>query len=193
MASRPGTATKARGILTMTTMAGRVRSSGPVLHPRICAALTAVSCLVHLWLAASGHHQAWLGILMIGLAAVCIPCTVHIWRHSRVGALHQVTISALAMVGLHAVLLLSAGGAGGSGHAHGGGPASNAVGVSGAASLLLVIGLEITTALLAATLVARLRRAKPRETAGNLPIRREVSHEHAAFRLLGVGSERDPR
>ncbi|MGO4145047.1 hypothetical protein AB4Y77_08185 [Paenarthrobacter sp. YAF11_1] len=145
----------------MTTMAGRVRVSGPVLHPRICAALTAVSCLVHLWLAATGHHQAWLGILMIGLAAVCVPCTVHIWRHSRVGALHQVTISALAMVGLHAVLLL---GTGGSGHAHGGGPASNAVVSSGtvvssgAAGLLLVIGLEITTALLAATLVARLRR-----------------------------------
>ena len=139
----------------MTTTAGRVRSLGPVLHPRICAALTAVSCLVHVWLAASGHHGAWLGILMIGLTAVCVPCTVHIWRHSRVGALHQVMISALAMVGLHAVLLL---GAGGSGHAHGGGPASGAVS-SGAAGLLLVIGLEITTALLAATLVARLRRS----------------------------------
>jgi hypothetical protein len=145
----------------MALTAGRVRSAGPVLHPRICAALTAVSCLVHLWLAASGHHDAWLGILMIGLAAVCLPCTVHIWRHSRVGALHQVTLSALAMVGLHAVLLL---GAGGAGHVHGGRPASNAVDASGAvalsgsAGLLLVIGLEITTALLAATLVARLRR-----------------------------------
>ncbi|WP_275776468.1 hypothetical protein [Paenarthrobacter sp. Y-19] len=139
----------------MTTTAGRVRSAGPVFHPRLCAALTAVSCAVHLWLAASGHHDAWLGILMIALAAVCIPCTVHIWRHSRVGALHQVTISALAMVGLHAVLLL---GAGGAGHAHGGRPSSNAVDTSGAAQLLLVIGLEITTALLAATLVARLRR-----------------------------------
>ncbi|BCW60445.1 hypothetical protein [Arthrobacter sp. StoSoilB20] len=156
----------------MATTTGQVRASGPVLHPRICAALTAVSCAVHLWLAASGHHQAWLGILMIGLAAVCVPCTVHIWRHSRVGALHQVTVSALAMVGLHAVLLLSAGG---SGHAHGGGPASNAVGVSGvvsthalssgAAGLLLVIGLEITTALLAATLVARLRRSRTSEAA----------------------------
>ncbi|MEO3941536.1 hypothetical protein V3C41_10710 [Paenarthrobacter nicotinovorans] len=162
----------------MATTTGRVRASGPVLHPRTCAALTAVSCAVHLWLAASGHHQAWLGILMIGLAAVCVPCTVHIWRHSRVGALHQVTVSALAMVGLHAVLLLSAGGAGsagGSGHAHGGGPASSAVGVSGvvsthalssgAAGLLLVIGLEITTALLAATLVARLRRSRTSEAA----------------------------
>lgn len=145
----------------MTTIAARGRAPGPVLHPRICAALTAVSCLVHLWLAASGHHQLWLGVFMIALAAVCIPCTVHIWRHSRVGALHQVTASAIAMIGLHAVLLL---GAGGAGHAHGGRPASTAVDTSGAvvssgaAGLLLVIGLEITTALLAATLVARLRR-----------------------------------
>lgn len=138
----------------MTTTAGRVRSAGPVLHPRICAALTAVSCLVHLWLAASGHHDAWLGALMIALAAVCVPCTVHIWRHSRIGALHQVTISAVAMVFLHTVLLL---GSGGAGHAHGGGPASKVVGGSGAAELLLVIGLELTTALLAATLVSRLR------------------------------------
>ncbi|HKU35770.1 MAG TPA: hypothetical protein VJP90_09490 [Paenarthrobacter sp.] len=139
----------------MTTFAGRVRTNGPVLHPRICAALTAVSCAVHLWLAASGHHEAWIGIVMIALAAVCVPCTIHIWRHSRVGALHQVTGSALAMVALHAALLL---GAGGAGHAHGGRPSSGAVDPSGAAQLLLVIGLELTTALLAATLVARLRR-----------------------------------
>ena len=152
----------------MTMIAGRVRVAGPVLHPRICAALTAVSCLVHVWLAASGHHAAWLGVLMIALAAVCIPCTVHIWRHSRVGALHQVTMSALAMVGLHAVLLL---GAGGAAHAHGGGPASNVADVSGAAGLLLVIGLEITTALLAATLVARLRRSRQsRRTGPSLPV-----------------------
>jgi len=141
----------------MTTTAGRVRTRGPVLHPRICAALTAVSCMVHVWLAASGHHDAWLRFLMLALAAVCVPCTVHIWRHSRVGALHQVTISALAMVALHAVLLL---GAGSAGHAHGGRPASDAFDPSGAAQLLLVIGLEITTALLAATLVARLRRTQ---------------------------------
>ncbi|MDP9936572.1 hypothetical protein J2T11_002940 [Paenarthrobacter nicotinovorans] len=139
----------------MAITAGRVRTSGPVLHPRICATLTAISCLTHLWLAASGHHEAWIGVLMIALAAVCVPCTIHIWRHSRVGALHQVTGSALAMVALHAALLL---GAGGAGHAHGGRSSSNAVDTSGAAQLLLVIGLEITTALLASTLVARLRR-----------------------------------
>ena len=140
-----------------TTPAGRVRANGPVLHPRLCALVTAASCVAHVWLAASGGHSVWLTLVMLALAAVCVPCSVHIWRHSRVGALHQVTLSALAMVALHAVLLL---GAGGAAHSHGGGPSSYVPDLSGAAQLLLVIGLELATALLAATLVARLRRLR---------------------------------
>ncbi|WP_306639174.1 hypothetical protein [Pseudarthrobacter siccitolerans] len=136
------------------TTAGRVRTRGPVVHPRACAVVTAASCATHLWVAVAGHHGAWLGLLMIALAAVCVPCTVHVWRHSRIGALHHVTLVALAMVALHVALLL---GTGGAGHTHGGGPASYAA-RAGAAQLLLVIGLELATALLAATLVARLRR-----------------------------------
>ena len=136
------------------TTAGRVRAGGPVVHPRLVAVVTAGSCVVHLWMAAAGHPGAWLGVLMVALAAVCVPGTVHIWRHSRVGALRQVTLSALLMVGLHTALLL---GAGGAGHAHGGRPASSAAQTAGSAQLLLVIGLELATALLAATLVARLR------------------------------------
>jgi hypothetical protein len=139
----------------MTTTAERVRACGPVLHPRVCAVATAVSCLVHVWLAAAGHHGVWLGVLMVAMAAVCVPCTVHVWRHSRVGALHQVTVTAVLMAALHAALLL---GMSGAGHAHGGGPSSYVPDTSGAARLLLVIGLEMTTAMLAATLVARLRR-----------------------------------
>ncbi|MFB9651758.1 hypothetical protein HTS88_05520 [Pseudarthrobacter oxydans] len=139
----------------MTTTPGRAREAGLVLHRRMCATATAGSCLVHLWLAASGHHGPWLGVLMVALAAVCVPCAFHIWRHSRVGAPQQVATAAVAMAALHAVLLL---GAGGAGHAHGGGPTSRIPDTTGAAQLLLVIGLELTTALLAATLVARLRR-----------------------------------
>lgn len=143
------------GIRDMATTAGEVREAGPVLHRRMCATVTAGSCLMHLWLAASGHHDPWLGVLMVALAAVCVPCAFHIWRHSRVGALQQVAAAAVAMAALHAVLLL---GAGGAGHAHGGGPASRIPDTAGAAQLLVVIGLELATALLAATLVARLRR-----------------------------------
>ncbi|WP_324643310.1 hypothetical protein [Pseudarthrobacter sp. LT1] len=138
-----------------TTAAGRVRANGPVLHPRVVAVATAGSCLAHVWLAASGRHGAWLSVLMLALAAVCVPCTVHIWRQSRVAALQQVTAAAVVMAALHAVLLLAAGGAG---HAHGGQPSSSAVVDSGSTQLLLVVALELGTALLAATLVARLRR-----------------------------------
>jgi len=138
-----------------TTAAGRVRPGVPVLHPRLAAVVTAVSCITHLGVAAAGHHEAWLGVLMVALAAVCVPCTMHIWRHSRVGALHQVTLSALAMVALHTALLL---GAGGTGHAHGGRPPSSAAQTTASTQLLLVIGLELATALIAATLVGRLRR-----------------------------------
>ena len=145
----------AAGARKSTTTAGRARAGGPLLHPRMVAAVTAGSCVAHLWVAAAGHHGPWLGVLMVALAAVCVPCTVHIWRHSRVGALHQVTLSALLMVGLHTALLL---GAGGAGHAHGGRAASSAAQATGSTQLLLVIGLELATALLAATLVARLRR-----------------------------------
>lgn len=138
-----------------TTAAGRVRARGPVLHARVVAVVTAVSCTAHLWLAVSGHHGLWLGVLMVALAAICFPCAVHVWRHSRVAALHQVTAAALAMAALHAVLLLSAGGAG---HTHGGAPPSSVVAGAGSTQLLLVLALELATALFAATLVARLRR-----------------------------------
>ncbi len=115
-----------------------------------------MSCGVHLWLAAAGNHGAWLGVLMVLLAAICVPCAVHIWRHGAVRPLRQVAGAAVLMVAVHSVLLL---GAGGAGHAHGGGPASSASPAAGAGPLLLVIGLELGTALLAATLVARLRAA----------------------------------
>ncbi|WP_457962221.1 hypothetical protein M1E17_11615 [Arthrobacter sp. D1-29] len=142
----------------MTTTAGLARASRPVLHPRLCAVVVAGSSAVHLWLAATSRHGAWLGALMLVLAVVCLPCVVHIWEHSRVAALRRVMACAVGMVALHG-LLLAAGGAGG--HAHGGVPASDAPSVNGAAGLLLVIALEITTALLAATLLARLRRTSP--------------------------------
>lgn len=150
-----------------TTAAGRRGFEVPVLHPRLVAVVTAVSCAAHLWLAASGHHGVWLGVLMVALAAVCLPCSVHIWRQSRLGALHQVTVAGVGMAALHAALLL---GAGGAGHVHGGLPPSSAAADPDSSQLLLVIALELATALLAATLVARLRRVPakvPRLTGGD--------------------------
>lgn len=135
-------------------MARRVRIRGPVLHPRLCAVVVAASSAVHVWLAVQNQHGPWLGALMLALAAVCLPCALHIWRHSKISALRRVMACAVAMVVFHGLLLLG-GGAGG--HAHGGVPASNAAGDAGTGEILLVLALEIATALLAATLVARLR------------------------------------
>ncbi|WP_285243785.1 hypothetical protein [Pseudarthrobacter sp. fls2-241-R2A-127] len=146
-------ATSLAALATRTTAAGRVRANGPVLHPRLVAVVTALSCAAHLWVALSGHHGVWVSVLMLALAAVCLPCAVHIWRRSGPAALHQVTAAAVAMAVLHAVLLLG----GGAGHVHGGAPPSS-VADSGGPQLLLLIALELSTALLAATLVARLRR-----------------------------------
>lgn len=155
----------------MTLAAGRVRTAGPVVHPRLSAIVTAVSCLAHLWFAVENQHGAWLNALLLALAAVCVPCTVHIWRHSSVQALRQVMASALLMVAVHGFLLLAAGSSGHShpaaGHAAAGAGTGNP---SAAAGLLAVIALEITAALLAATLVARLRndeRAPTSHSGGN--------------------------
>jgi hypothetical protein len=138
----------------MTHTLGRARSGGPVLHPRLCAAVVAASSAVHVWLAAQSQHGAWMSALMLVLAAVCLPCALHIWRDSRVAALRRVMACAVSMVALHGLLLL---GSGAGGHAHG--PGNTVAGTAGdqAGGLLAVIGLELTAALLAATLVARLR------------------------------------
>ena len=143
-----------------------------VLHSRAVSLVTAASCAVHLWLVAGNHHGPWLGALMLVMVGVCLPCAVHLWRGGREKALRQVMGCALAMTALHAVLLLGGSafsGAVGSGHSHTGAApdadllGSGAVG-SGTGVLLAVVVLEITTAFLAAALLARLR-SVPRSAA----------------------------
>lgn len=129
--------------------------AAPAVHSRICAAVTAASCLAHLWLVTGNQHGIWLNLLMLAMVAVCLPCAVHIWQHGRAAALRRVMASALAMTGVHAVLLL---GAGAQGHmVHAAAPASAGAATSGAGAMLAVIAVELATAMLAATLLARLR------------------------------------
>ena len=161
----------------MTALPGWGRTAGPVpgtspfatgrrvLHARAVSLVTAASCVVHLWLVAGNHHGPWLGAVMLAMVGVCLPCAVHLWRGGRERALRQVMGCALAMTGLHAVLLLGGSafsGAGAPGHSHAGAAAGagfvgSAAWGSGAGGLLAVVVLEITTAFLAATLLARLR------------------------------------
>lgn len=126
--------------------------------------MTAASCLVHVWLVAGNHHGLWLNLVMLAMVAVCVPCTVHIWRQGQVTALRRVMASALAMTGVHALLLLGAGaGARASGHIHHAAASASAGAASSAAgALLAIIAVELTTAMLAATLLARLRAPLPR-------------------------------
>ncbi|MFF1386246.1 hypothetical protein ACFVWT_22075 [Arthrobacter sp. NPDC058288] len=151
-------------LLEWRRAAGSMLSPRPVLHMRAVAVATIASCVVHLWLVAGNHHGIWLNLLMLAMAGVCLPCAVHIWRDGRAGSLRQVMACGLAMAALHAALLLGAGpGAGAAVHSHGvsGMPAAEA-GVSAAAGMLAIIAMEIITALLAATLLARLRGARGR-------------------------------
>ncbi|MFF2315028.1 hypothetical protein ACFVTE_02030 [Arthrobacter sp. NPDC058097] len=173
----------------MTALPGWGRTAGParggsnrsfatghrVLHSRAVSLVTAASCGVHLWLAAGNHHGPWLGAVMLAMVGVCLPCAVHLWRDGREKALRQVMACALAMTALHAVLLLgghASSGGGASGHSHAGAAVGAAVSDfvgsgasgSGAGGLLAVVVLEITTAFLAATLLARLR-SVPRSSA----------------------------
>jgi hypothetical protein len=94
---------------------------------------------------------------MLVLAAVCLPCALHIWQHSKVSALQRVMVCALAMAALHGMLLVG-GTTGGHTHLppHGdhGSPSSQA------GTLLAIVGLELMTGLLAATLIAQLRRSQ---------------------------------
>jgi hypothetical protein len=134
------------------------RAAGTLLHSRVCAVVTAASCLAHVWLAAGNHHGLWLNALMLVMVAVCVPCAVHVWRQSSVSALRRIMASGVAMAAVHAFLLLAPGGSVHS-HAAAAPVVSAAAGSEGhaATALLAVIALEMTTAFLASTLVARLR------------------------------------
>jgi hypothetical protein len=126
-----------------------------MVHSRLCAAVTAASCLVHLWFVAGNQHALWLSMSMLAMVAVCLPCSLHLWRRGRVSTLHKVMACALTMAVLHAFLLL-AGGPSDHGHPTSVGAVVGAA-PSAAAASLAIISVEITTALVAATLIARLR------------------------------------
>src|SRR5919107_4776785 len=67
---------------------GRARASGPVpytgfrVHTRLCAAVTAASSLVHLGSVLENQHGPLLNAVMVAMAAVCLPCAVHVWNRA---------------------------------------------------------------------------------------------------------------
>ncbi|MFC4371983.1 hypothetical protein [Citricoccus nitrophenolicus] len=132
-----------------------------LLHGRLCAGATAGSCVLHIFLVNS-LHPWWLNLMIIVMVGVCVPCAAHIWHRPKVRALRQISIAALMMAALHAGLMLFQTP---QGHVHG---TQHSVMLqvtdAGNASTVAVIVVELLTALLASTLLARLRREGSAQT-----------------------------
>jgi hypothetical protein len=119
---------------------------------------------------------------MLAMVAVCLPCALHVWRRSNVAALQRIMASAVGMAAVHTFLLLASGRSAHTHAAAAGGRADSAggAGESAAVVMLLVIALEMTTAFLAATLVARLRTRGQRE-----PVGRELARNDLKVKICG--------
>lgn len=102
---------------------------------------------------------------MLAMAAACLPCAVQVWRTGLATGARMLMGMTLAMAAFHAALLLWPGPGGhhhhraqaGVGAAAGAGTAAAGGAVSGAEMMLAIIALELVTAMLAATLLRRLR------------------------------------
>jgi len=139
-----------------------------LLHGRLCAVVTAASCVLHIFLISS-LHPWWLNLMIIFMVGVCLPCAVHIWRRPKVRALQQISIGALMMAALHAGLMVFQAP---QGHVHGSPQTAMLQATEvGNASTVGVIGVELLTALLASALLARLRRKAQRKLVGLDPHR----------------------
>ena len=122
----------------MTTAAVAVRS-GALALGRAAAVLALCSALVHLLLLDAGSMGS---VVMVGMAAACLPCAWHLWR-SPTGSVWRVTAGVdAAMLVLHVQLL-------GSGeHMHG----------AAAPSSLMWLGLALVSGQLVLAGAAALRR-----------------------------------
>ena len=107
----------------------------------------------------AGQHAGLTAAGMLLMALMCLPCVLPLWRFGSVGAARMMMGGALAMVAVHAVLLLAAGGEE-SGHQHGGLPAvagaADGAGAQSTFTMLALVGWELAAAMLAATWLRRM-------------------------------------
>lgn len=131
------------------------------MHARVCAAVALISAAAHVWMGWEHRAVPWQGVVMLAMAAACLPCAVGLWRSTRGEAVATVrparVLMAMAavMAAVHAVLLLAPSVLGGSsGHHHGAGPGQGSgPAPDGAAMMLALIAVELVVAMLAATLI----------------------------------------
>lgn len=128
---------------------------------RWAAAATAAGAGAHLAMVPGG---GWMAALGLGMAAVCLPCAWHLWRAPSLQAARTVIGMSLAMVALHAALILGAGPAahdGAHSHAaHAAHAASTAEAASGhTGAMLAAVAIDLLAAFAAAAWVRRQRTA----------------------------------
>lgn len=103
-----------------------------------------------------------MAVLAAAMAVACLPCAWHLWRGPSVGAARAVIAMSLAMVAVHGTLVVAGAGVHGdaqSGHAQGHHAAASAPVDPHAQTMLAIIAVELSTALLAAAWVRRQREA----------------------------------
>ena len=135
---------------------------------RWAAAGAALAAVVHLWMATAG---GWMALLGLGMAAACAPCAWHLWRRPTVSASRLVLGMSLGMVAVHTAVVLGGAGAAAApsgAHVHGGSPAISGAEAHAAhtGTMLVVIGVELVSALLAAAAVRSARRRSGAVAAG---------------------------
>ncbi|TJY68907.1 hypothetical protein E4J89_13625 [Arthrobacter sp. CAU 1506] len=141
---------------------------------RLCAVVAFTSIAAHLWMAWQHLDTPWQSLLMLAMAAFCLPCALKSWRRGGAGPARMLMLAALAMAAFHTWLLTGAGSYGGghAGHgvaaagstALGAGPVGTAVGAESLTAVLPhtemmlgVILLELLAAVSAAFYLNRLR------------------------------------
>ncbi|GAA1355495.1 hypothetical protein GCM10009596_02810 [Arthrobacter rhombi] len=124
------------------------------------AGLTAASVVLHVLMVVDGGHGAALGIVLAVMAVSCAGCAVHsVLRPGCRGSLALVGMS-ITMALAHAVIALGVPGGMGIHAVHDGGSHLRGAGAAGAEHgqlMLLVIGVELAVAWLAAYAVHRAR------------------------------------
>lgn len=75
---------------------------------RTTVALAGVSAMLHLLMI--GHGSVLAGLLMVGMAALCLPCAVHLWQSATVRAWTAVGAMNAAMLIMHGWMVRSAAG-----------------------------------------------------------------------------------
>ncbi|WP_139346764.1 hypothetical protein [Sinomonas mesophila] len=146
------------------------------LRGRLAAAAAAAGAAAHLAMVPSG---GWMAALGLAMAAACVPCAWHLWRRPAARTARALLGMSLAMVFIHAVLVLrpepaAAHGVAAHAHAQPGGagvapvaghPVAGHPTAGHAEAMLAVVGADLLAAFLAAAWLGAARRARPQPAA----------------------------